>query len=579
MNRKRKTTPENIESGLYADSYLIYNRKSTDEANNQKNSISYQRNENLRFSMRENFNIAPISIKGFVTDGIISEKHSGFKEDDMLSFTEEGLVQYKIERPKFQKLLQLLNKGHFKGVICLCWDRISRNKGDDTIIRKLMRRGIDIQFVYAKYDKSSAGELHMDIDGMFSQHHSRVTSEKVTLSTKSNRKEGVCTYRAPIGYLNLGNMQEKPFDPERAPIVRELFELCAQGGWTLSDLARYANEQGLTTVPMRRRRTKEELLDETLEIGDIPKVSRPINENHVSRMMRNRFYLGYILDTDGLYVPSKSHMPLIDEKTFRAAQKALEKRTVSVHYTEKLDQPFRGMVRCGGCNRAYTPYEKKGIQYFGARCRKDCNNTQRSLNLKYLTNYISEKMNTLYFSNDEIIELDRRTEIGIALLEERRNRELVQIERKKKKVREDLSYLRSNKLNLLRTGAYSPEEYHTEEERLNSELYKLNEREQTSDEAMHETMKDIKKLSELLKDITQLYDFANPHEKEDITKCIFSELHIFNNTLKYKVQTGLECLVHRFDALCDPMAWLSELSSQRVEIISMCNKLRILTNA
>ena len=75
----------------------------------------------------------------------------------------------------------------------LSWDRISRNKGDDTIIRKLMRRGIDVRFAYATYDDTSAGALHMDIDGMFAQHHSRVTSEKVTMSTRNSRTKGICT--------------------------------------------------------------------------------------------------------------------------------------------------------------------------------------------------------------------------------------------------------------------------------------------------------------------------------------------------------------------------------------------------
>jgi len=40
-------------------------------------------------------------------------------------------------------MLQFVSLGYFKGVVCLCWDRISRNKGDDTVVRKLMRRGVD----------------------------------------------------------------------------------------------------------------------------------------------------------------------------------------------------------------------------------------------------------------------------------------------------------------------------------------------------------------------------------------------------------------------------------------------------
>ena len=166
---------KDILDGKYRDCYLIYNRKSTDDNDNQKNSIKYQRSENMRFAIREHLPIATFTLEGFASDGIISERHSGFKENISLTFGDGNMVQYSVDRPKFYQLVQLLNKRCFKGVIILCWDRASRNKGDDTILRKLMKAGVDILFALAQYDKTSAGELHMDIDGMFSQHHSRVT--------------------------------------------------------------------------------------------------------------------------------------------------------------------------------------------------------------------------------------------------------------------------------------------------------------------------------------------------------------------------------------------------------------------
>src|ERR1017187_6962475 len=95
-----------ISSGKYKDTYLIYNRKSTDEPENQKNSIKYQKSENVRFAYREHLQIASITLPGFCFDGIISEKHSGFKEDTALVFGEEGTVQYRIDRPKFYRLVQ-----------------------------------------------------------------------------------------------------------------------------------------------------------------------------------------------------------------------------------------------------------------------------------------------------------------------------------------------------------------------------------------------------------------------------------------------------------------------------------------
>ena len=159
--------------------------------------LAYQKAENTKFALKQKLPIAPILLSGFCVDGIISEKHSGFKENNDITFTKDGLVQYHIDRPKFQQLFQFLSNGLFKGVVCLCWDRISRNKADNTIIGKLMKSGIDIRFVYATYDKTSSGALHMDIDGMFAEHHSRVTSEKVRLPPRNLRERGVVSYKAP----------------------------------------------------------------------------------------------------------------------------------------------------------------------------------------------------------------------------------------------------------------------------------------------------------------------------------------------------------------------------------------------
>ena len=549
--KTEKDLIEEILSGKYRDFYLIYNRKSTDEADNQKNSISYQKAENSRYAVRERLPIAQITLKGFSTNGIISEKHSGFKEDFDVMINDEGLVQYRIDRPKFQKMLQFASQGYFKGVVCLCWDRISRNKGDDTVIRKLMRKGVDFRFVYANYDKTSSGALHMDIDGMFSQHHSRVTSEKVTLTTRNNREKGICTYRAPIGYLNEGKMDHKPFDPMRAPIIKRMFELYDTGDWSLADIARYANEQGFTTVPMRRRRTKEEMLDEDFEMEEIPQVSRPVTENHISRILTNPFYTGKVLNSEGRYIPSISHEALVDEEVFNRVQAVLKKKQTSIHYTEKLDQPLRGIVRCAHCERVYTPYTKKGIQYYNSRCTKDCQNTLKNINFTFLAEKIEGLLSGLYFTDEEIEQMDARIGTDVALLEEKRQKELDQMERKKRKIREDLAYIRSNKLTLLKTGVYTPEGLIEEEDKLNAELADLQSKEQVSDVAMHETMKDVQKLSELVKEVVPYYSFAKPHEKEAIVRIIFSELYLSENTLKYKCKTAFECLESRLQPVCD----------------------------
>ena len=137
-------------------------------------------------------------------------------------------------------------------------------------------------------------------------------------------------------------------------------------------------------------------------------------------------------------------------------------------------------------------------------------------------------------------------------METERLAKLEKEERRKKKMREDLAYLGTNRLTLLRTGAYTPETLAREEARLNFELDALKDSEDASDVAMRETIKDVVKLSELLENVVVIYHSATPEEKERIIRTIFSELTLSGNTLQYKVKKGFEPLAMRFFPNYDP---------------------------
>lgn len=564
-----KNTLKEIENGKYREQYLIYNRRSTDEPENQKNSIKYQRFENTRYAFRERLPIAQISIEGFCVDGIISEKHSAFKESKDLVMRENGIVQYRIERPKFYKLAQFLSKKYFKGVIILCWDRICRNDSDKAVIGRIMQSGVDFQFVLAKYDKTSSGALHMDIDGMFAVHHSRVTSEKVRLNIYYQREKGMCTYVAPVGYLNTGSMQEKPIDKAKATIIKQMFELYGTGQWALSDIRQWAIAQGFTMPPRRRMRTKvERLQDEEDDVPiDIPKVSHLPTNDVIHKILTNPFYTGKVLGNKGEYIHSNSHQAIISEELFNKVQNLLHGKNVSVHYTHKIPYPLRGMFRCNACKRTYTPYIKKGNVYYGAHCVKGCMNATRSFSTSQIEHLVGNMILELCFTANEMTEIKDRAETDeIKLLEEKREKQAATCERKKKKITEDINYLHHNKLNLLKTGVYTAEGIIEEERKLNDQLLQIQKEEGASGASMTETIQNLIQLSELLKTLHLYYENANPYEKEPIIKTVFSELNIFQSNLKYKCTGGFQALNSRFVSFSGLKAWLSELPYHADEI-------------
>ncbi|MFC3051397.1 recombinase family protein [Kordiimonas pumila] len=553
-------TLRTIEAGAFREYYLIYNRKSTDEPNNQKNSLNYQRAENLRFAEKSGLSVASLSIEGFCTQGIIAERHSGFKEDTTVNVNKKGMVQHTIARPKFKQLITLLSRGYFKGIICLSWDRLSRNKADNAIISKFMRAGIDVRFAYAQYDNTSAGMLHMDIDGMFAAHHSRVTSEKVRITQYNLREQGICTHRAPIGYLNIGKSNDKPIDPIRGPIIRKMFTLYAQGNIGISELTRWANEQGLTSYPMRKRRTQQQMLDDGDEVTRPPKVCLPVGRGTVQRILSNPFYIGQTLGNHGLNVKSKSHKPLVSDKLFYQVQGLLGKKRPNINYAQRADMPFRKMIRCSQCGRTFTPYKTKGVHYLSVHCAPTCGNSVRNYKVAEVEKQIGDILSGFTLTDEEHAELDDRVLNEHTVHEEKARHRKEKNGRKQCKVREDLAYLQDNKLMLLKNGVYDAASLVAEENKLKSSLLELQEVDKGNEAEEQEILKDLLKLSELLKRAYFCYISANSFQKACFAGIVFSELSLSENTLSYKAKKGFQAFESRSDSLGGPTEWFSELS-------------------
>ena len=523
----------------HKNEYLIYARKSTDDKLNQKNSIPHQVLEMLRYAKLNNLPIAQVTIEGFCTDGIIREKHTAYKEEAGINFDDLGNVTSKIGRPKFRKLITALVRKEYKGVIFLCWDRASRNNTDTNLIQKIFEQELsELHFVQEIFTRGESGEMMMSVNGMVAKAYSKKISVKVTATNRKMRDDGICTYRAPIGYLNTGDPRHKPFDPERAPLVRQLFEKCAEGDWSLADLAKYASDIGLTTPPARRRRSDKEI--ESDDEIEIEAVSRPLRFNHVHKILTNFFFIAKVKGNDGEWVDSTSHEALIPDDLFYVVQGVLRKKKVSKHYKDKLYFAYRGLIRCGECQRVYSPYMQKGIAYYGARCVAGCKNKNRNINDGYIEETVGATMYNLNFTKEELVELDSETRGEVCTLEDKRQKRLSVIEQRKHKLRADLTFLRTNKLSLLKDSVYNGQEYLAEETKIAVELEKLRKEEEASDVSMQEVVSDVVFLSELLEDAYLYYTLANPTEKQQIITKVFSELTLFGNTFDYKCRNGFK---------------------------------------
>ncbi len=414
------------------------------------------------------------------------------------------------------------------------------------LTKKLLKQGIDVRFVQVKYDASSSGALHMDIDGMFSRHYSRTISEKVRNTNKKLRSEGQCIYTPPLGYLSEGS-GSKPFDPERVYLVRRIFELYATGEWSFSTLAAWANQQGLTTKPCRRKRTKAEKL-QGVELSEIPKTTRPITEASIWHILSNPFYIGKITHKGELY-DSKVHQPLVDLATYYKVQSVLKKKAVKVTYPELEFFTYRGLVKCGSCKRSYSPYVQKGITYYRSRCQKGCANPLKNINDKFITAEVLKILDRIHFTELEIAAIEANAWKELDKLSARRNRQAEDLRLQKNKVADNLEYLTKDKLNLLRTKVFTAEQIIEEEGRLNALLADYEQKISELSVSTKAMLEYVISFSELARHTAAYFGHGLDVYKRDIVQQVFTELYIENGELKYVATGAYHALLKRYDTL------------------------------
>jgi site-specific DNA recombinase len=526
----------------HADSYLIYCRKSTNDGESQKNSLGHQRMRSLQFADQNKLPIAPLTIARFCEGGIIDERHSGYKMDADFEIGDDGSIRHSVSRPKFLLLIRMLKEKKIKGVIFLSWDRASRNAQDSNLLKSLMKLGCDIRFADAVYDKNSAGSLHMDIDGMFASYYSNTISEKVRNAYKKLHAEGKTTHRSPIGYLDAGS-DNKPFDPGRFKLVRRLFELYATGEWSYVQLAKWANQHGLTQKPMRAKRSKKQI-EEGYDVSKHEKIARPCTHKTIEYILKNPFYIGKIR-VNGEYINSKAHSPLVDTALFNKVQHMLQSRTQSVHYINKPFFTYRGLLRCL-CGRIYTPYEAKGRVYYRSNCKEDCGNPDSNTNEEEITAALQELIDQIHFTDEELAEIDSQAKKELGSIAENRNKKLIDLQTKERNHIADLDYLTQNRVSLMRSGGWSPEMVMSEANRLEGLLESVRGEIKAYGESAQEMLKYILTFSELVKNAGFYFKHALDSEKRDIATQIFYEIVYKDKSIEsYKAKDGFGALLTR----------------------------------
>jgi site-specific DNA recombinase len=294
--------------------YCLYARKSTESEERQVLSIDSQIKEMLQMAEREGLEV--VSMK--------RESHSA---------KETG------QRPVFNEIMEELRDGKYNGLLTWAPDRIGRNAGDLARVVDLMDAGMlqEIRTFSQSFRNNPNEKFLLTILGGQAKLENDNRGINVKRGLRTRVEMGLWPGIAPTGYLNEKHMDRKCqviIDPDRAPIVKKMFEKIAYEKWSGRKVYHWLR----------------------FELNFQTRGNKPLSLGNVYRTFINPFYYGvfeYPKKSGNWY--NGKHEPLITKELFDEVQKQLKRDSI---VRQSREFAFTKLITCGLCGSTFSAEEK-----------------------------------------------------------------------------------------------------------------------------------------------------------------------------------------------------------------------------
>lgn len=353
--------------------YCLYARKSSESDERQAMSIDGQISEMLFIAKREKLNIV----------STITESHSAKASG---------------QRPEFNKLLKGIADKKYNAILTWSPDRLSRNAGDLGALVDLMDQG-KLEHIKT-YSQSFANNPNEKFLLMILCSQAKLENDNRGINVKRGLRNkcefGIRPGLAPIGYFNVlkaNRISTVEQDPERAPVIKEMFNKVANQGYSGRMVKKWLDDIGFTT-----------------------RSGHKLALSKVYTTLQNPFYYGEFKYGGKWY--KGTHKTIITKRTFEKVQIQLQ---VAPKQWNKQLFPFKKICKCGSCGGSVTAEIKyrrtkankvnTHIYYHCNRIKKyDCKEpyiTERELIKQLIGHLPNIKLDTKYLMQEFEIEIKR----------------------------------------------------------------------------------------------------------------------------------------------------------------------------
>jgi site-specific DNA recombinase len=287
-----------------------------------------------------------------------------------------------LERPSMREALRLVRAGQADGIVVSKLDRLTRSVADlNALIKEAQSSCWNLVALDLGIDlKSKNGKMTAQLLGVLSEWYLDGVTEEWAKVRRHKIERGEHWGAPPLGYARARSVNSRGQDCPGGLVVngwadevRRVFALKA-GGASWLELARYLTETGAPTVRERAAAAREG----REERGSV------WEPTSVKAIIANRAYLGEA--RAGSLVKADAHPPLVDERTWRQAN-----RKGKLHEGERKGGPMlgRGLCRCATCGSGLVKSnDAKGHWFY--RCRGAGCEQKVTISVKVVEPYVVE---------------------------------------------------------------------------------------------------------------------------------------------------------------------------------------------
>ena len=292
-------------------------------------------------------------------------KSQGWFVNPTLTFIDDGYSGASLERPGIRQIRQMVRQGEIDCIVVLKIDRLSRNIVDATqLVLDEWKDKCHLRCVRQPIDTTSeTGRMFFSILATFADFERAQITERTYQGRIRRVKEGRAATLVQYGYLATNERGVRVLDPERAPVVAEMFRRVKEERQTAGTIHAWLQEAGIPAP-----------------------AGEQWSLNQIRRMLKNPIYAGRIvygakanIKKPGQKYPHKEKRaeptvvteattvpPIVSSEVFEAVQAILEDRTEYHNKHRRAAEGthlLSGVARCR-CGANINIHWSRGTRYY-----------------------------------------------------------------------------------------------------------------------------------------------------------------------------------------------------------------------